>query len=87
MCSGRTRGATFSTRSVRLRGRGVPDHPSFVDCYDLRHRCGLAPGAQVLEVGPGTGIVTRHLLSAGARVVAVEPDPSLASYLGDAHRR
>jgi 16S rRNA A1518/A1519 N6-dimethyltransferase RsmA/KsgA/DIM1 with predicted DNA glycosylase/AP lyase activity len=40
----------------------------------------------VLEVGPGTGIVTRRLLSAAARVVAVEPDPSLATFLSDAHR-
>jgi SAM-dependent methyltransferase len=64
---------------------GRPDYPSFV-YDDLRDRCGLAPGAQVLEVGPGTGIVTRHLLSAGARVVAVEPDPSLANYLSIAHQ-
>jgi len=64
---------------------GRPDYPSFV-YDDLRDRCGLAPGAQVLEIGPGTGIVTRHLLSAGARVVAVEPDPSLATFLGNAHQ-
>jgi SAM-dependent methyltransferase len=62
---------------------GRPDYPSFV--YDnLRERCGLAPGARVLEVGPGTGIVTRRLLAAGARVVAVEPDPSLVSCLKEA---
>ena len=64
---------------------GRPDYPSFV-YDDLRDRCGLTEGAQVLEIGPGTGIVTRHLLSAGARVVAVEPDPSLADYLRGAHR-
>jgi len=63
---------------------GRPDYPSFV-YDDLRDRCGLVPGAQVLEIGPGTGIVTRHLLSAGARVVAVEPDPSLAGYLSRVH--
>jgi SAM-dependent methyltransferase len=64
---------------------GRPDYPSFV-YHNLRDKCGLAPGAQVLEVGPGTGIVTRHLLSAGAQVVAVEPDPSLATYLSGAHQ-
>ena len=64
---------------------GRPDYPSFV-YDDLRDKCGLAPGAQVLEVGPGTGIVTRHLLSAGARVVAIEPDPSLATYLSRARQ-
>ncbi len=64
---------------------GRPDYPSFI-YDDLRERCGLVPGARVVEVGPGTGIVTRHLLSAGARVVAVEPDPSLASFLSGVHR-
>jgi len=63
---------------------GRPDYPSFV-YDDLRDRCGLTRGARVLEVGPGTGIVTRRLLSAGARVVAVEPDPSLAGYLRGVH--
>jgi SAM-dependent methyltransferase len=59
---------------------GRPDYPSFV--YDtLCEVCELAPGSRVLEIGPGTGIVTRRLLALGARVVAVEPDPSLASYL------
>ncbi len=64
---------------------GRPDYPSFV-YDDLCDRRGLLPGAQVLEVGPGTGIVTRHLLSAGAQVVAVEPDPPLASFLSGAHQ-
>jgi SAM-dependent methyltransferase len=65
-----------------LYDRGRPDYPSFV--YDqLRRRCGMAKGSRVLEIGPGTGIVTRHLLAAGTRVVAVEPDPSLAAYLGE----
>jgi SAM-dependent methyltransferase len=59
---------------------GRPDYPSFV--YEhLTTTCGLARGTRVLEIGPGTGIVTRRLLALGARVVAVEPDPSLATYL------
>ena len=78
--------------SARLQGRtvygldaegydaGRPDYPERV--YEvLTHRCGLRAGSQVLEIGPGTGQVTRQLLHAGARVVAVEPDPGLASYL------
>ena len=35
----------------------------------------------MLEVGPGTGQVTRRLLELGAAVVAVEPDPGLAEFV------
>jgi ubiquinone/menaquinone biosynthesis C-methylase UbiE len=39
----------------------------------------IAPlaGAAVLEIGAGTGRVTRLLLAAGARVVATEPEPAM----------
>ena len=59
---------------------GRPQYPEAV--YEiLGQRCGLAGGYRVLEIGPGTGLVTRRLLAAGASVVAIEPDPGLASYL------
>ena len=35
----------------------------------------------VLEIGPGTGALTRHLISSGARVTAIELDPYLAAAL------
>jgi 16S rRNA (adenine1518-N6/adenine1519-N6)-dimethyltransferase len=41
----------------------------------------LEPGDQVVEVGPGLGVLTRRLLAAGASVLAVELDPRLAAYL------
>lgn len=48
----------------------------------LIERCSLVPGTAVLEVGPGTGQATRRLLELGADpLVAIEPDPALASYL------
>jgi len=64
--------------------KGRPDYPEEV--YEtLRGRCGLTPGKRVLEIGPGTGQVTQHLLAAGADVVAVEPDPGFANYLARAY--
>lgn len=62
--------------------RGRPDYPARV--YEvLTECCGLGPGVRVLEIGPGPGTATRHLLAAEAEVVAVEPDPALARYLAD----
>lgn len=59
---------------------GRPPYPERV--YQiLRERCGLRPGARVVEIGPGTGQVTRHLVDAGADVTAVEPDAGFAAHL------
>ena len=41
------------------------------------------PGTNVLEIGPGLGILTGGLLDAGAFVTAVELDARLAAYLHD----
>jgi len=46
----------------------------------LSERCGLVPGAVAVDVGSGTGILTRLLLERGAQVFAVEPnDPMRAA--------
>jgi 16S rRNA (adenine1518-N6/adenine1519-N6)-dimethyltransferase len=42
---------------------------------------GVGPGAQVVEVGAGTGTLTRALASTGARVIAYEVDPGLVPVL------
>lgn len=42
---------------------------------------GLAPGDQVVEIGPGLGTLTSALLAAGATVHAVERDATLAAHL------
>ncbi len=44
---------------------------------------GLAPGARVLEIGCGTGQLTRSLLARGLRVVAVEPGEELVARARD----
>jgi len=61
--------------------RARPGHAKGV--YEiLAARCGLRPGAKVLEIGPGTGQATRELLARGAApLVALEPDPALAAFL------
>ncbi|HEX7195672.1 MAG TPA: 16S rRNA (adenine(1518)-N(6)/adenine(1519)-N(6))-dimethyltransferase RsmA [Candidatus Limnocylindria bacterium] len=41
----------------------------------------LQAGDNVVEIGPGLGVLTRRLLAAGASVLAVELDPRLAEYL------
>ncbi|HLU36834.1 MAG TPA: 16S rRNA (adenine(1518)-N(6)/adenine(1519)-N(6))-dimethyltransferase RsmA [Thermomicrobiales bacterium] len=42
---------------------------------------GVQPGDLVIEIGPGMGILTRQLLTAGARVIGVELDRELAALL------
>lgn len=59
---------------------GRPDYPHQVYRV-LEERCGLRPGIAVLESGPGSGQVTRHLVDAGAHVTAVEPDPAMGEFL------
>lgn len=59
---------------------GRPDYPERV--YELlTTRCGLGPSATVMEIGPGTGRVTRRLTALGAQVLAIEPDRAMAAHL------
>lgn len=43
----------------------------------------LRPGDRVLEIGPGLGPLTEHLLAGGAEVLAIEKDARLAQALGE----
>lgn len=42
---------------------------------------GIRPGEVVLDIGAGRGAITRHLVAAGARVIAVELHPVRAAEL------
>jgi SAM-dependent methyltransferase len=59
---------------------GRPEYPERV-WKVLAQRCHLAVGSRVVEIGPGSGLVTRRLLSTGVNVTAVEPNASMAAYL------
>jgi SAM-dependent methyltransferase len=59
---------------------GRPGYPERV--YELLGQvCGLGPGTEVLEIGPGTGQATGLLLDRGASVTAVELGAELAARL------
>ncbi|HEY6329893.1 MAG TPA: class I SAM-dependent methyltransferase [Blastocatellia bacterium] len=50
----------------------------------LTDHCGLRPGTATLEIGPGPGLATRHLIELGASpLTLVEPDPRLAKFLAE----
>lgn len=58
--------------------RGRPDYPpEAVAC--LVARLGVGAGTRVVDVGAGTGKLTRRLAAAGARLVAVEPVADMRS--------
>jgi len=60
--------------------RGRPDYPAAaIDA--LVARCGLRPGCTVLDLGAGTGKLTRMLVPTGAAVLAVEPVPEMRAEL------
>nr|WP_211232506.1 rRNA adenine N(6)-methyltransferase family protein [Thermocrispum municipale] len=41
----------------------------------------VRPGQYVLDIGAGKGALTKHLVAAGARVLAIEPHPARAEEL------
>jgi len=65
----------FSSR-VADYVRHRPSYPSAAISL-LQARCGLRPGAVVADLGSGTGILSRLLLEAGARVFGVEPNEGM----------
>jgi ubiquinone/menaquinone biosynthesis C-methylase UbiE len=56
----------------------------------LARRCGLVEGADVVDLGCGTGLSSRPLIERGANVVGIEPDAEMLaraeSTLGDRAR-
>lgn len=61
--------------------RGRPGYPA-----EALRVADLAPSARVLELGAGTGKLTRVLVEEFAEVVAVEPDPHMRAWFAARHR-
>ncbi|MDP9334493.1 MAG: class I SAM-dependent methyltransferase [Actinomycetota bacterium] len=59
---------------------GRPEYPERVWAL-LEERCHLVRGSRVVEIGPGTGLATRRLVSMGVNVTGIEPNASMAAYL------
>src|ERR1700722_20282883 len=73
-------GREMAGRDPAAYDLGRPEYPERV-WRVLESRCGLRAGARVVEIGPGTGLVTRRLLATKARVTAAEPNASMVAYL------
>lgn len=69
-------GAVFDGLA-RLYDAARPGYPAEA-LADLGERCRLAPPSRVLEVGCGTGQLTRDLAAVGCRIHCLEPGPALA---------
>jgi ubiquinone/menaquinone biosynthesis C-methylase UbiE len=77
-----SRASSFGQRAAEY-DRVRPEYPR--EAIDLVvSRLGLGSGSEVLDLGAGTGKLTRPLAERVGRVVAVEPDPSMRAVLSRA---
>ena len=87
----RVHGQSFASARARLRALGVRPRKGLSQSFLEDQRVAaaivraarLTPTGDVLEVGPGLGVMTRRLAKQARRVVAVEIDPALAASLDD----
>lgn len=87
-------GRSYGTVFNEIAGEYDRHRPAYPDAL-IDEACevaGIGPGAPVLEIGCGTGLLTRSLLARGLRVTAVEPGDQLIARardqlqdLGDVH--
>lgn len=73
--------ASRGLRPNAARGQHFLVNPQVRDA--IVATAGVSPGSLVVEIGPGTGVLTEALLQRGASVLAVELDRGLAAALGE----
>jgi len=73
-------GALAFDHAVDVYEEARPEYPPAVVDWLVR-RLDLRAGRTVLDLGAGTGKLTRRLVGTGARVVAVEPLPAMRARL------
>ncbi|PNX98132.1 dimethyladenosine transferase [Trifolium pratense] len=59
----------------KSKGQHILKNPLLVDT--IVQKSGIKPTDVILEIGPGTGNLTKKLLDAGKKVIAVEIDPRM----------
>ncbi|XP_057519206.1 ribosomal RNA small subunit methyltransferase [Amaranthus tricolor] len=59
----------------KSKGQHILKNPMLVE--SIVQKAGLKPTDVILEIGPGTGNLTKKLLEAGKKVIAVELDPRM----------
>lgn len=76
---------SYGTVFNEIAGEYDRHRPAYPDAL-IDHACelgGIGPGAPVLEIGCGTGQLTRSLVARGLRVTAIEPGNHLIARARD----